>query len=144
MYSSMAMGSVGNRKKCHSRGLTEERSMNTDVHEEPWSTGEGQGNHSISSLWVCLFALSITSCPVPELGLCHKRPQTLCFSLSPVFAGRSLRYCAHLHLQYKMSKEETMFDTNPTLKNSLSSRPLWRSRRGKKGLRYFLLSLNLV
>lgn len=30
-----------------------------------------------------------------------------------------------------------MFDINPTLKNSLTSQPLWRSRRGEKRIKIF-------
>lgn len=138
----MAMGSVGNTKKCHTRGFTEDRSTSIEVCEDPvlgaliHRGGSGKPAFPPSG-----FALSITSCPLPQQT---SSGFLLCFSFSSAFAGRPLRYCAHIHLQCKMSKEEMMFDINPTLKNSLSSRPLWRSRREEKGLRYFLFSLSLV
>lgn len=57
----MAMGSVGNTKKCQSRSLPEQRCMNTEVHEDPvlgaqiHRRGAGKPQH--------LLTLGLSVCP---------------------------------------------------------------------------------
>lgn len=109
-----------------------------EIHEHgsAWGASSGspdpQGKYSIS--WVYLFALCISSCPVPELGRATAHQELSTF-LSLLCVLRSPSYCTQIHFQYKVSKEEIMFDISPTLKNSLSSQPLWCSRRGEKRIK---------